>query len=125
MESLVLKPWGHEKIWARTDKYVGKILHIKSGHRLSLQYHVTKDETIHVQKGTLLLEYGSDVDCLTKYSLNAGDSFHIKVGMIHRMSAVTDVDVYEVSTAELDDVLRLEDDYGRCATSSKQLKLSL
>lgn len=123
MESLVLKPWGHEKIWARTDKYVGKILHIKSGHRLSLQYHVTKDETIHVQNGTLLLEHGDDVDCLTKYSLNPGDSFHIKPGMIHRMSAVTDVDVYEVSTTELDDVVRLEDDYGRSSHGLKQLKL--
>ena len=123
MESLVLKPWGHEKIWARTDKYVGKILHIKSGHRLSLQYHVTKDETIHIQKGTLLLEHGISVDCLIKYSLNPGDSFHIEPGMIHRMSAVTDVDVYEVSTTELDDVVRLEDDYGRSSHGPKQLKL--
>ena len=123
MESLVLKPWGHEKIWAKTDKYIGKILHINSGHRLSLQYHEFKDETIHVQNGTLLLEYGSDPDVLTKYSLNPGDSFHIKTGMIHRMSAVTDVDVYEVSTKELEDVVRLEDDYGRSGHGSKQLKL--
>jgi len=125
LDSLVTKPWGYEKIWARTDKYVGKILRIESGHRLSLQYHVKKDETIHVQSGTLLLEYGDHVDRLTKYSLNPGDSFHIKTGMIHRMSAVTDVDVYEVSTTELDDVVRLEDDYGRGSPSSKQLKLPL
>lgn len=113
MESLVLKPWGHEKIWARTDKYVGKILHIKSGHRLSLQFHKFKEETIYVNSGTLLLEVGPDPSNLTKLVLNPGQTYHITPGLIHRMSGVTDVEITEVSTIELFDVVRLEDDYGR------------
>lgn len=107
------KPWGHELIWASTDRYVGKVLHIKSGHRLSLQFHKIKDETIFVKSGTLLLEHGQSRDFLTSLVLNVGQSFHIKTGMIHRMSGVTDVEVVEVSTPELFDVVRLEDDYNR------------
>jgi len=107
------KPWGHELIWATTDKYVGKILNIKSGHRLSLQFHRIKDETIIVKSGTLLFEYGQSTDFLTSLVLNEGQSFHIRTGLIHRMSGVTDVEVIEVSTPELFDVVRLEDDYNR------------
>jgi mannose-6-phosphate isomerase len=113
------KPWGHELIWASTDKYVGKILSIKSGCRLSLQFHRIKDETIIVKSGTLLLEHGQSVDSLTSLVLNEGQTFHIKTGMIHRMSGVTDVEVIEVSTPELFDVVRLEDDYNRKDPTSK------
>jgi len=113
------KPWGHELIWATTDKYVGKILNIKSGHRLSLQFHRIKDETIIVKSGTLLLEYGQSTDFLTSLVLNEGQSFHIRTGLIHRMSGVTDVEVIEVSTPELFDVVRLEDDYNRKDSSPK------
>ena len=113
------KPLGHELIWATTDKYVGKILNIKSGHRLSLQFHRIKDETIIVKSGTLLLEYGQSTDFLTSLVLNEGQSFHIRTGLIHRMSGVTDVEVIEVSTPELFDVVRLEDDYNRKDSSPK------
>lgn len=106
------KPWGYELIWAHTDKYVGKLLHIVAGHRLSRQYHVKKEETLLVQSGEMSLE-------LDVYSvrhtlvMRAGDTCHIKPGMVHRMVAITDVVVVEVSTPELDDVVRLEDNYGR------------
>jgi len=92
------KPWGHELIWAKTDRYVGKILHIKAGHALSLQYHERKDETVFLLSGRVL---------------EAGESFHITPRMRHRMIAETDCDVLEASTPELDDVVRLEDRYGR------------
>ncbi len=113
------KPWGHEIWWARTDRYVGKLLHIKAGESLSLQYHNVKDETILVQAGTLLFETrGKDeAGALRKVEMKAGDLFHITPGTIHRMTGVTDVDIVEVSTPELDDVVRLEDRYGRAGTS--------
>ena len=113
MNRRVEKPWGHELIWAHTDKYLGKILHIESGKRLSLQYHIKKDETIYVLNGNLLLEYGTSVDQLKCFSLKSGDQFRIEPGALHRMSAITDVDVAEVSTPELHDVVRIKDDYGR------------
>jgi mannose-6-phosphate isomerase-like protein (cupin superfamily) len=113
----VEKPWGYEIIWARTDRYVGKILHIKRGHRLSLQYHNRKDETIYVQSGNLLLmvDEGSG---LIELQLKAGDGHHIAPLTKHRMIAQTDCDILEVSTPELDDVVRLEDAYGRAGTSA-------
>jgi mannose-6-phosphate isomerase len=113
------KPWGHELWWARTDRYVGKLLHIKAGESLSLQYHNVKDETIMVQSGTLLFETGSKEapSDLTRREMKAGDIFHITPGTVHRMTGVTDVDLVEVSTPELDDVVRLEDRYGRAGTS--------
>ena len=107
------KPWGHELIWAETQKYVGKILHIEKGFCLSLQYHNIKDETLLVQSGLLLLELGRDYTRQT-IKLKPGDSYHIPPGLIHRMSALDGpVDVIEVSTPELDDIVRLEDKYGR------------
>jgi quercetin dioxygenase-like cupin family protein len=111
------KPWGHELIWAETDRYVGKLLHVRAGERLSRQYHVVKDETLLVQAGELLLELGAGAT-LERCALKEGDGFHIKPGTIHRMVAVTDVVLVEVSTPELDDVVRLEDAYGREGTSS-------
>ncbi len=113
------KPWGYEIWWARTDRYVGKLLHINAGESLSLQYHNVKDETIMVQAGTLLFETGhrDDPGALTRNEMKAGDLFHITPGTVHRMTGVTDVDIVEVSTPELDDVVRLEDRYGRAGTS--------
>jgi mannose-6-phosphate isomerase-like protein (cupin superfamily) len=108
------KPWGHEIIWAKTDKYVGKILYIKEGHRLSKQYHRSKEETIMVIEGSILLEIG-DEESMIRISLKEGMSEHITPGLIHRFSAVfgSDAKIVEVSTPELDDVVRLEDDYNR------------
>ena len=113
------KPWGHEIWWARTERYVGKILHVKKGECLSLQYHNVKDETIMVQSGRLLFETrpaGQEGD-LRPVEMNPGDVFHITPGTLHRMTGLTDCDILEVSTPELDDVVRLEDRYGRAGTS--------
>ena len=113
----VPKPWGHETIWAHTDRYVGKILHIKAGQALSVQYHDRKDETVHLLKGELV--YRVQVgDALDDMRLKTGESFRITPGTIHQMEAVTDCDVLEVSTPELDDVVRLSDRYGREGTST-------
>lgn len=109
----IKKPWGHEEIWAHTDKYVGKILFIEAGKRLSLQYHNLKEETILVKDGKLLLEAGSSKDSLDQIVLNPGQTYHIPPKLVHRMSAINDTFVVEVSTPELDDVVRIEDDYGR------------
>jgi mannose-6-phosphate isomerase-like protein (cupin superfamily) len=109
----VNKPWGYELIWAETPKYLGKLLRIMAGKRLSLQYHAMKDETIFVQKGTMLFELGQTKDQLTKFTLEEGETHHIPSGYVHRMSAITDVEVIEVSTPEIDDVIRIADDYNR------------
>lgn len=106
------KPWGYELIWARTDRYVGKILHVKAGHVLSLQYHNFKDETMHVLAGELILRTGSG-DARTTRSFTAGETVHIPPKMIHQIEAVVDSDVLEASTPELDDLVRLQDRYGR------------
>src|SRR5690606_14396406 len=103
----VEKPWGHELIWAETDQYVGKILHIKAGQALSLQYHHTKDETIHVLRGTLRFLAGSSAETVEDVELEERDSFRVMPGTVHRMIAVTDTDLLEASTAHLDDVVRL------------------
>lgn len=108
----VEKPWGYELIWAHTSKYVGKILHIKAGHRLSLQFHEVKDETIFVQTGQMRFVVEED-GALVEHLLGPGDSYHIVPPTKHRMIAVTDCDVLEASTPELDDVVRIEDNYGR------------
>jgi mannose-6-phosphate isomerase-like protein (cupin superfamily) len=113
----VEKPWGYEIVWAETGRYVGKILHIHAGQRLSRQYHVTKDETFLVESGEMDLEIGQGAD-LRVLKMKTRDTFHCAPGTIHRMVAVTDVDVLEVSTPELDDVVRLEDAYGRQGTSN-------
>ncbi len=107
------KPWGYELIWARTDRYVGKILHIGKGHSLSLQYHQRKDETLHVLTGTVRLQTGEEDAALEERVLGPGESFHVTPLLRHRMIAQTDCDVLEASTPELDDIVRLEDRYGR------------
>jgi mannose-6-phosphate isomerase-like protein (cupin superfamily) len=107
------KPWGHELIWAHTDRYVGKILHIKAGHALSLQYHLRKDETVHVLAGRMRFQTGGEGEPLNDRVLGPGESFHITPLLRHRMIAETDCDILEASTPELDDVVRLEDRYGR------------
>jgi len=112
----VNKPWGYELIWAETDRYVGKILHIAAGQKLSRQYHVRKDETFLVEAGEMDLEIGSGAD-LKVLRMKPRDAFHCPPNTIHRMLAVSDVDVVEVSTPELDDVVRLEDAYGREGTT--------
>jgi mannose-6-phosphate isomerase len=109
----VEKPWGHELIWANTDRYVGKILHVKAGHALSLQYHVRKDETIHLLRGAMRFWVGRLGEELREVELREGESYRIQPGTVHRMEAVTDVDILEASTPDLDDVVRLEDRYGR------------
>jgi mannose-6-phosphate isomerase-like protein (cupin superfamily) len=110
------KPWGHELIWAETERYVGKILHIQAGQKLSRQYHNVKDETFLVQSGEMDLQIGEGPEMKT-LRMKPNDAFHCPPKTIHRMVAVTDVDVIEVSTPELSDVVRLEDAYGREGTS--------
>jgi mannose-6-phosphate isomerase len=114
---IVEKPWGHEIIWAHTERYVGKVLHINKGESLSYQYHVVKDETIRLLTGVLEM----DVELAgerQKLRLAPGECLHIVPGMKHRMTAIEDCDVLEVSTPELDDVVRLEDRYGRAGSGS-------
>ena len=113
----VPKPWGHETIWAKTDAYVGKILHIKAGEALSVQYHKIKDETVYLLSGQLkyrIWEGDKPVDV----KLEIGEAFRVTPGTVHQMEAVTDCDILEVSTSHLDDVVRLEDRYGRKGTSA-------
>ena len=110
--AIVDKPWGYELLWAHTGRYVGKILHINKGESLSFQYHRVKDETIRLLSGAMEMDVEADGQ-RTKLSLKPGDCLHIVPGMKHRMTAVDDCDVLEVSTPELDDVVRLEDRYGR------------
>jgi quercetin dioxygenase-like cupin family protein len=107
------KPWGHELWWAVTDRYVGKILHIKAGEALSLQYHRQKDETVMVLTGKMKFEYFAEGQEPQVKVLGPREPFHVTPGLRHRMIAVEDTDVLEVSTTELDDVVRLEDRYGR------------
>ncbi|MDQ3168894.1 MAG: cupin domain-containing protein [Acidobacteriota bacterium] len=111
----VQKPWGYELHWAKTDRYVGKILHIDKGHALSLQYHNQKDETVMVWSGKLLYEIDRGAG-LEQIELGPGQRIHVSPKTIHRMTALEDTDVFEVSTPELDDVVRLEDRYGRQGT---------
>ena len=107
------KPWGHELIWAKTDRYVGKILHIRAGEALSLQYHRVKDETIMLLSGRMQLVYFADGEAPRSRELVPNEPFHITPELRHRMVAIEDTDVLEVSTPELDDVVRLDDRYGR------------
>jgi mannose-6-phosphate isomerase len=142
----VPKPWGHETIWAKTDRYVGKIIHIKAGHALSVQYHNRKDETVYLLSGELKywvqsspspgsmphapgphrtagtgetpVAGRSPIPDMVDVRLKVGDAFRITPGTIHYMEAVTDCDILEVSTPELDDVVRLKDRYGREGTNA-------
>lgn len=111
---VVGKPWGREEIWAETDKYAGKFLYISSGEMLSRQYHEKKEETICVLEGVLKLEIGNEPLLETRY-LYPGDFYHVPPGTVHRFCAMesTDVKLVEVSTPELDDVVRLSDKYSR------------
>jgi mannose-6-phosphate isomerase-like protein (cupin superfamily) len=111
----VNKPWGHELHWAITDRYVGKVLHVNAGHALSLQYHNRKDETIYLYSGKLLFEV-EEAGELVKREMLPGDSYRVTPKTVHRMTAIEDCDVLEVSTPELDDVVRLKDRYGRSET---------
>ena len=113
----VPKPWGHETIWAHTDRYVGKILHINAGQALSVQYHNKKDETVHLLRGELIYRVKLG-DQLEDMRLKSGQSFRITPGTVHQMEAVTDCDVLEASTSELEDVVRLTDRYGREGTNA-------
>jgi mannose-6-phosphate isomerase-like protein (cupin superfamily) len=111
----VEKPWGYELLWAKTDSYVGKIIHVNAGHALSLQYHNVKTETVYVASGRVIYEI-KDGDTLHTLDLSPGDCLHIPAGTVHRVTAVQDAEIFEVSTPELDDVVRLEDRYGRAGT---------
>ncbi|HMI44081.1 MAG TPA: cupin domain-containing protein, partial [Gemmatimonadaceae bacterium] len=113
----VPKPWGHETIWAHSDRYVGKILHINAGQELSVQYHNKKDETVHLLSGEISYRVKTS-ELLEDMRLRVGESFRITPGTVHQMVALTDCDVLEVSTPELDDVVRLSDKYGREGTSA-------
>jgi len=106
------KPWGYELHWAKTDRYVGKIIHVNAGHALSLQYHTVKDEAILVWSGRIRLETGRGDDRVAR-EMGPGESVHIAPGTVHRMTALETADLFEVSTPQLDDVVRLEDRYGR------------
>jgi mannose-6-phosphate isomerase len=108
----VEKPWGYELHWAHTDRYVGKVIHVNAGHALSLQYHNIKDETILLYSGLLLFEI-QEGEVLVKREMKPGERVHITPKTIHRMTAIEDSDIFEVSTPELQDVVRLEDRYGR------------
>jgi mannose-6-phosphate isomerase-like protein (cupin superfamily) len=109
----VEKPWGYELIWARTGRYVGKILHVKAGHGLSCQYHNQKDETLHVLSGEVVMTLEPPGGAVERRTLRAGESLHVPAKLIHQMDAVVDSDVLEASTPELDDLVRLKDRYGR------------
>ena len=117
-ERRVGKPWGHELIWAHTDRYVGKILVIETGHRLSLQRHEIKDETILVRGGRLRLYLEGDDGVVHSEELGPGEHRHVPTGRIHRYAAIERCELIEVSTPELDDVIRLEDDFGREGTNA-------
>jgi len=109
----VEKPWGYELIWGKTSQYVGKVLHINQGHQLSLQYHRKKEETILLWSGKMTFIYENDQGVLEEIVLSAGEAHHVLPGRKHRMIAVEDCDVFEVSTPQLQDVVRIEDHYGR------------
>jgi mannose-6-phosphate isomerase len=114
----VEKPWGHELIWAETEHYVGKVLFVKAGASLSLQFHREKDESWLVREGRAKLELGSAGDAVLREEvIAAGASFRFRPGTVHRVTALEDTTILEVSTPQLDDVVRLEDAYGRQGTS--------
>jgi mannose-6-phosphate isomerase len=112
------KPWGYELIWALTGVYCGKILFVEAGHSLSLQFHREKDESWLVQSGRAKLELGEVGEkALNEEVVGAGAAFHYPPGTVHRITALEDTTILEVSTPHLDDVVRLEDAYGRQGTS--------
>ena len=112
------KPWGYELRWAITDRYLGKLIHVNKGHKLSLQYHVEKDESIFIQSGLLDLVLENESGEIETHRLEPGMSARVLPGRRHRFVAVEDTDLFEVSSPEIDDVVRLEDSYGREGTST-------
>jgi mannose-6-phosphate isomerase len=114
----VEKPWGHELIWAHTDRYAGKLIVIESGNRLSLQLHHRKEESIYVLSGRLRFHLEDDAGEIVTHELGPGDFHHVPVERRHRFEALERVELIEVSSPELDDVVRLEDDFGREGTSA-------
>ena len=111
----VPKPWGYELRWAKTGRYVGKIVHVNAGQALSLQYHNVKEETIYLYSGRMTFEMEVD-GTLVAREMKPGDCVHVTPKTVHRMTAIEDCEIFEVSTPELDDVVRLEDRYGREGT---------
>jgi len=107
---IINKPWGYEDIFIQTKQYVGKKIHINKGCRLSLQYHKIKEETLYIINGKANIQWGT----LTNLIRKSEDVIHIPPEILHRIEAITDVDIIEISTTELDDIVRVEDDYGRC-----------
>jgi mannose-6-phosphate isomerase len=114
----VEKPWGHEVIWALTDRYAAKILVIEAGHRLSLQYHERKLESIYVLSGRLRLWLQGDDGEVRSEEMGPGETRLVGVGRIHRFEALERTELVEVSSPELDDVVRIEDDFGREGTKA-------
>jgi mannose-6-phosphate isomerase len=114
----VKKPWGEELIWAHAERYVGKVLVIEAGRRLSLQRHEIKDESIYVMSGRLRLWLENDAGDVRAEELGPGESRRVRTGRVHRFEAIERCELIEVSTPELDDVVRLEDDFGREGTSA-------
>lgn len=116
------KPWGHEVIFAGLDgKYAGKIIHVTAGHALSLQYHRQKEETITVLSGAALIEHGPTAEDLASQHFGPGDTIHLPPGAVHRITAITDLTFAEASTAApgwREDVVRIEDKYGRSGTTA-------
>jgi len=110
------KPWGYEILWAHTDRYLGKILHIEPGHLLSLQYHEQKHESIYVLRGRMIFRYRNDAGDLVEREMIAGEAQQVPTGMVHQFEALERTDVLEASTPHLDDVVRLQDRYGRAGT---------
>jgi mannose-6-phosphate isomerase-like protein (cupin superfamily) len=113
----VEKPWGYELHWALTDRYCGKVLVVRAGEQLSLQYHEVKDETIYVQEGSVEIEIGQRDGLLSSEVAGPGRSFHLPPGTVHRIRALEDATLLEVSTPHLDDVVRLDDRYGRAGSA--------
>ena len=107
------KPWGYELLLARTSQYMGKLLHVRAGFALSLQYHNVKEETIYLNDGEAVLHYRDASGAIQQQPLQPGTSLHIPPGAVHRLEAVTDCNFFEVSTPQLDDIVRLDDRYGR------------
>jgi mannose-6-phosphate isomerase-like protein (cupin superfamily) len=115
----VEKPWGYELIWAEAERYVGKLLFVRAGQALSLQYHEVKDESWLVQEGRASLELGEVGGDLTTFEIAPGDAFRYRPGTVHRITAIEDTLILEVSTPQLDDVVRLADLYGRADVDSQ------
>ena len=114
--SRIEKPWGYELHWAKTENYIGKVIHVIAGQALSLQYHNRKEETLLLWSGRLKFEL-REGENIKIWEMSPGDHVHVRPKMVHRMTAIEDSDIIEVSTTELDDVIRLEDRYGREGTS--------